>query len=224
MTGYRLQLPEGWIRTRLSGDLDHVVDQMVERTIPRGRFGDSDGAIARRRLRDDLRQSFGAAADAGAVDMYSFEGEVSGVRLPMSFSVSVAHFGATVGALPLEVFAEALSDSGDARVVDFPAGKMIRARKEVSETAGAALRAAGPPATGIGLLSAPSQRSLEALNRFVADNADVEVSTTTVDYLAPIPGEQGTFVLVSLTAPGPTDVEARVGHFDVLMAGFGWTR
>jgi hypothetical protein len=31
-------------------------------------------------------------------------------------------------------------------------------------------------------------------------------------------------VIVPLTAPGPTDVEARVGHFDVLMAGFGWTR
>jgi hypothetical protein len=30
--------------------------------------------------------------------------------------------------------------------------------------------------------------------------------------------------IVPLTAPGPTDVEARVGHFDVLMAGFGWTR
>lgn len=224
MTGYRLQLPEGWVRTRLSGDIDDAVHRVVERTLPRQRFGDSDGTVARFRLREDLRRSFSAAADAGAVDMYSFEGDVGGVRLPMSFSVSVAHFGAAVGALPLDAFAESLNSSGEARVVDFPAGAMIRARKERRETAGAALRTSRPAAVGTEFLSAPSRQSVEALNRFVEDHSDVELTTTTVDYLAPIPDEPGTFVLVSLTAPGPTNIEARVGHFDVLMAGFRWTR
>uniref|UniRef100_A0A942SXI8 Uncharacterized protein n=1 Tax=Neobacillus citreus TaxID=2833578 RepID=A0A942SXI8_9BACI len=224
MTGYRLQLPQGWIRTRLGGDLDRAVEHVVERTLPRGRFDDSDGAVARLRLREDLRRSFRAAVDAGAVDLYTFEGDVDGVRLPMSFSVSVAHFGASVGAMPLTVFAQGLRGSGEVQIVDFPAGEMIRARKEFHETARQVLGQNEPPATAVGSLSASSRQSLDTLNQFVEDNADVPFVNTTVDYLAPIPGEAGTFVLVSLTAPGSSDVEARIGHFDVLMAGFGWTR
>lgn len=223
MTGYRLQLPTGWVRTRLTGDLDRAVGEVVERTLPRGEFSDSDGAAARWRLRDELRKSFAAAADAGGVDMYSFEGEVEGIRLPMSFSVSVAHLGASVGTLPLETFAAGISTSGDTQVVDFPAGKMIRTERRSLEPVGAALHRAGAVANDVSPLSAANQAAVRALHRFTTVHADVEVTQTTVDYLVPIPDEVGTFVVVSLVAPGASDVEARVGHFDVLMAGFGWT-
>ncbi|MBT1622115.1 hypothetical protein KK101_05370 [Curtobacterium flaccumfaciens pv. oortii] len=179
--------------------------------------------MARWRLRDELRKSFAAAADAGGVDMYSFEGEVQGIRLPMSFSVSVAHLGASVGMLPLETFAAGLSTSGDTQVVDFPAGRMIRTERRSTEPAGAGLRRTGSTGDDAGALSAANQAAVRALHGFAADHADVEVAQTTVDYLVPIPGEVGTFVVVSLVAPGASDVEARVGHFDLLMAGFGWT-
>ena len=223
MTGYRLQLPAGWVRTRLTGDLDRAVGEVVERTLPRAEFGDSDGAAARWRLRDELRKSLAAAADAGGVDMYSFEGEVEGIRLPMSFSVSVTHLGASVGTLPLETFAAGMSNSGDTQVVDFPAGEMIRTERRSLEPAGTSLHRAEPVGNDVGALSAANQAAVRALYGFAADHADVEVSQTTVDYLVPIPGEVGTFVVVSLVAPGASHVEARVGHFDMLMAGFGWT-
>lgn len=224
MTGYRLQLPDGWVRARLAGDLDRAVRDVVERTLPRSEFGDSDGAVARQRLRDDLRKAFSAAVDAGAVDMYSHEGEIDGVRLPMSFSVSVAHLGLSVGHLPLETFAEGLAGPGDARVLDLPAGTVIRIERTTWEAARDAGHRADSPATTVQGITDESRRAIAIMDRFVEDNADVEVSQTTVDYVLPIPGEVGTFVLVSLVAPGAADVDARVAHFDVLMAGFGWTR
>jgi hypothetical protein len=223
VTGYRLQLPAGWVRTRLTGDLDRAVGEVVERTLPRAEFGDSDGAAARWRLRDELGKSLAAAADAGGVDMYSFEGEVEGIRLPMSFSVSVAHLGVSVGTLPLETFAAGISTAGDSQIVDFPAGRMIRTERRSLEAAGASLRRAEPVGNEASALSAANQAAVQSLHRFTADHADVEVAQTTVDYLVPIPGEVGTFVVVSLVAPGASNIEARVGHFDVLMTGFGWT-
>lgn len=224
MTGYRLQLPDGWVRARLAGDLDRAVSDVVERVLPRSEFGDSDGAVARQRLRDDLRRAFSAAVDAGAVDMYSYEGEIEGVRLPMTFSVSVAHLGPSVGDLPLDTFARGVAGSGDALVLDLPAGKVIRIERTTRETARDARQRAASPVTTVNAVSDASRRALGIIHRYVEDNADVEISQTTVDYLLPIPGEIGTFVLVSLTAPGAASVDARVAHFDVLMAGFGWTR
>lgn len=224
MTGYRLQLPDGWVRARLTGDLDRAVRDVVERVLPRSEFGDSDGAVARQRLRDDLRKAFSAAVDAGAVDMYSYEGEIEGVRLPMSFSVSVAHLGLSVGNLPLETFAQGVAGPDDARVLELPAGAVIRVERTTREPTRDAHRGAGSPVATVHGVTDASRRAIQMIDRFIEDNGDVEVSQTTVDYLLPIPGEIGTFVLVSLTAPGAADLDARVAHFDVLMAGFGWTR
>jgi hypothetical protein len=222
VTQYRIQLPDGWWRVRLTSDPEREAGRLVDRTNPPSRSGDDpDTVLARRKVKAELASSFRAAAEVGGVDLYSFEGVVEGERLPMTFGISVLYLGPTLAAMPLETVAEGLFGDRDHQVVRFPAGSMIRSL-EVT-TAPARDRVPQDDVLSDPPLSASTRAMVADLERIVAHQGDVLVERTVVDYVTPIPDEPGTFVLASLSAPGPHRIAERVAHFDLLMAGFGWT-
>lgn len=227
MTGaYRMLLPDGWRRVRLAADPDGEADRFVERVMALRKLGDgSDAVIARRRMRDEVRGAFGRAMDAGAIDLYLFEGSIEGVQLPMSFIVSVLYLGPIAADLPIGELGVRLAGDAETLVIDAPVGRVVRWIRRRVETAAEQQRRLtealppGPPVAGV---SDAAHRELVEVRRFVDEHAQDTVIETTVDYLVPVPGESGAFVALSFDAPGPAYVEERVTHFDALMGGFGW--
>jgi hypothetical protein len=226
--GYRLVLPEGWRRIRLSADPSAEADRLVDRAMARRNLGDGvDAVIARKSMREEVGAAFGRAADAGAVDIYLFEGRVEDVELPMSFIVSVLYLGPIAADIPLGELGIQLAGDAETTLVEVPVGPVVRWRRSRTESVAeqrarlaGSLSSTEPDVDGV---SAEARRQLAVVRQFAEDHRDDLLTDTSIDYLIPIPTEPGAFVTISLDAPGPAYVEERVTHFDALIAGFGWT-
>lgn len=217
-TGYQLKLPEDWRRFTLTRGGE--ADRFVREALPDLMVGDDPKVVmARHRVLDGVGRAFALASGSGAVDLYTFDREIEGARLVMMFTVGVAFLGADIGHAETHSLAEDLRLSGDdALEISLPAGNALRIRKDDSfdlvpreEADREALATA-----------AEESRAQLALLGQVLGDVPSDAARTSVTYLVPSPTEDGSFAVVSLRAVGAEHVEARVHHFDLLMAGFSW--
>lgn len=215
---YRLTLPEGWRRYALAEPT--AAKRFIAEWAPEVMTGDDPRIVqARHRLIDDARRAFATALDAGSVDMYTFSAVVAGARLAMMFTVGLTYLGPGFGIAELEKLADGMSVTDeDVFALDIPAGRAVRMRQDDVldlEPSTAAER--------VSLVSAAAEASaaLGEIGRALGELPKHE-SRTAVTYLLPAPGAAHFFAVLSGRFVGAEHLEARVNHFDLLMAGFTW--
>ncbi|MGL3198070.1 MULTISPECIES: hypothetical protein [Curtobacterium] len=215
---YRLTLPEGWHRYGLSNP--NAARRFVADWASGFMTGDDPRIVqARHRLLEDARHAFSIARDAGSVDVYAFSDVVAGARLTMMFTVGLAYLGPRFGPRELEVIADEMSTTNEAGFcLDIPAGRALRMRQDEIHD----LRPS-TSAERASLASAVAEASvaLSEIGRTLGELPEQE-SRTSVTYLIAIPGADELFAVLSGRFVGAEHLEARVNHFDLLMAGFAW--
>lgn len=198
MTGYRLLLPPGWVRVPVSEDGLRVVDLLLDQAFE-GTPSDSTGPL-RREMRSMLVAQLEAAAASRGVDLYLPAG---GWRSrPTAASFLVSHLPPE--ALPLPES----SDSPEEQAVavlgalhgDGPGG-------------------AGAPVTVAGQAGLRFSRTEEAVVE------QQEVSSLAVDYVLPVPHDEGWLVVAwnavrHPSAPGVA--EALTELFDAVLSTLRW--
>lgn len=205
-TAYRLLLPDGWYRYPIDSDPTGSAGRFLDRHFDLRAGDDRDAVMARRRARSDTARAFDTMASSGAVDLYFFDGAFGGVTMSMLFTVGVVYLGPGSAEIDLAQLAPALGD--EAVVVGLPVGSALRSRQDAAVDTGAAL---------------PDTIPTDVAAVFLAHTAD-ETTTlrTRVEYLIPVPGDPGSFALVSFRSLGAPFADERVEHFDILITGFSW--
>lgn len=215
---YRLTLPEGWHRYALSHPT--AARRFVTDWAPGIMTGDDPRIVqARHRLLEDARRAFSIARDAGSVDVYTFSDVVAGARLTMMFTVGLTYLGPRFGPRELEMIADEMSTTNEEGFcLDIPAGRALRMRQDE-------IRDLRPSTSAerASLASAVAEASaaLSEIGRTLGELPKQE-SRTSVTYLIAIPGADELFAVLSGRFVGAEHLEARVNHFDLLMAGFAW--
>ena len=219
-TQYELSLPEGWRRYVLADA--NAAKRLVADTHPSlMNRDDRDAVLVRHRVIEDAVRAFEVAIDAGAADLYTFDRIVAGARLTMLFTVGVAFLGPNIDAGALRrVVAELQASGEDATSFEIPVGRVVRLRTDDRLDLVPATREARRS-----LVSATEQVTarLAAVGQELGSVPESEARTA-VTYLVPAPDEAGLFAVLSCRVFGEEHREARVNHFDLLMAGFSWRR
>ncbi len=204
--GYRLVLPDPWIRIPLDGDLEHTVRLLMKDVLqeaPKELPPDQVLPI-RRRAEAHLLQTLTSARDASGIDAYLPAGLMHGNRLNASFVVSCAIPDAMIDEdMAARVMASLLT-SHDTRAVTIDDTTWARREHDVSSRTAPR---GSVPEPAVLLRHRPPRR---------------------VEYRAPVPGDVRRWMSVVFTTAGDGDLDSAVTGvivhlFDAIMSTWRWS-
>jgi hypothetical protein len=209
VAGYTLVLPPGWFRVPVRhGSAKAIRGAVAESlralpsTVPRDRV-----PPYRAQLEGRLRTLVTQARSRGGVDLYLPVTPMHGIPVSASFIVSEG----TVGDLgqevdPVQVVAYLATEAATG-ATEGPAGSTKATPVTVDGTAAVRREHMAPPEPG----------------------TEIEAGSRRVDYIIPLPGDAGRWLLVAFSTPGAGDPSDRFAGmlaelFDAIMSTFRWTR
>jgi hypothetical protein len=203
-SGYTLVLPTGWRRIPVREGSKAAIRSIIDEVFARYSAGESRDQVIRYRvqLEGQLTDMVRKARSSGGVDLYLPVEYVHGTAVPASFVVSQATLGQPDDGGPVDpaqVVAAFVAGAGDTAGDAAPA--------EVDGVACARTETvAGPD---------PAQ--------------DVPLGSRRVDYVVPVPGPPGQWLISTFSTVGDGDPEGEfakllVSLFDAIMLTFRWTR
>jgi len=202
-SGYTLVLPTGWRRIPVREGSKAAIRSILDEVFARYPAGESRDRMIRHRvqLEGQLTGMVRKARSSGGVDLYLPVEYVHGTVVPASFVVSQATLGQPDDGVPVDpaqVVAAFVAGAGDT-AGDAAPGEVDGVACARTETV------AGPD---------PGQ--------------DVPLGSRRVDYVVPVPGQPGqwlisTFSTVGDGDPGGEFARLLVSLFDAIMLTFRWT-
>lgn len=194
-SSYRLLLPEGWARIRLS---PHEVLHDVELAV-RGQFRGIPGATeTRRQLTKELMDHAAAAQLAGGIELFLSFMAAPPVTIPAALLVCVTPPNPSVpdlASLREAILAAGIGDPME--LVQLPSGDALRRPR---------LTRIGADRFGVSTLN----HSGKAVNAFG------------LDYHFAVPQAPGSFLLLSFSSPVPALQDALTGLFDAVAETLEW--
>jgi len=203
-SGYTLVLPTGWRRIPVREGSKAAIRSILDEVFARYPAGESRDRVIRHRvqLEGRLTDMVRKARSAGGVDLYLPVEYVHGTAVPASFVVSQVSPEQPDDGVPVD----------PAQVVAaFVAGAV--------DTAGDAA-----PAEVDGVACARTETVAGP-----DPGQDVPLGSRRVDYVAPVPGQSGQWLISTFPTVGDGDPEGEfakllVSLFDAIMLTFRWTR
>lgn len=203
-SGYTLVLPTGWRRLPVRHGSKAAIRELLDEVFARYPAGAARDAVIRHRvqLEGRLTDMVRRARSSGGVDLYLPVEYVHGTAVPASFVVSQATLG----------------EPEDGGPVD-PAQVVAYFVAEAGSTAGNAAPAEvdGVACARTEVVAAPDS------------GQDVPFASRRVDYVVPVPGQPGQWIIVAFSTVGDGDPEGEfakllVSLFDAIMLTFRWER
>ena len=203
-SGYTLVLPTGWRRIPVREGSKAAIRTILDEVFARYPAGESRDQVIKHRvqLEGRLTDMVRKARSSGGVDLYLPVEYVHGTAVPASFVVSMAALGQPDDGTPV--------DPG--QVVAFFVA-------EAGNTAGDCA-----PAEVDGVACARTETIAAA-----DPGQDVPLGSRRVDYVVPVPGQPGQWLISAFSTVGDGDPEGEfakllVSLFDAIMLTFRWTR
>jgi hypothetical protein len=203
-SGYTLVLPTGWRRIPVREGSRAAIRTILDEVFARYPAGESRDRVIRHRvqLEGRLTDMVRQARSSGGVDLYLPVEYVHGTAVPASFVVSQATLGQPDDGGPVDpaqVVAAFVAGAGDTAGDAAPA--------EVDGVACARTETVAGPDPG----------------------QDVPLGSRRVDYVVPVPGPPGQWLISTFSTVGDGDPEGEfakllVSLFDAIMLTFRWTR
>ena len=207
-SGYTLVLPTGWRRIPVREGSKAAIRTILDEVFARYPAGKSRDQVIKHRvqLEGRLTDMVRKARSSGGIDLYLPVEYVHGTAVPASFVVSRATLGQPDDGVPVDpaqvvafFVTEAGSAAGNTPVEAAPA--------EVDGVACARTEAVAAPDPG----------------------QDVPLGSRRVDYVVPVPGQPGQWLISAFSTVGDGDPEGEfakllVSLFDAIMLTFRWTR
>jgi hypothetical protein len=207
-SGYTLVLPTGWRRIPVREGSKAAIRTILDEIFARYPAGESRDQVIKHRvqLEGRLTDMVRKARAAGGIDLYLPVEYVHGTAVPASFVVSQATLGQPDDGVPAD----------PAQVVAFL----------VTETGGTAgstpVEAAPAEVDGVACARTETVAAPDP-------GQDVPLGSRRVDYVVPVPGQPGQWLISAFSTVGDGDpggefARLLVSLFDAIMLTFRWTR